>query len=295
MATADASATIVSAAPTIEHALSAPQVRRPYLHVGASALVTLVLVCALGAPWLSPQAPGYQDLRSRLQQPSSGHWLGTDQYGRDIVSRILWGSRLSLFVAVVSVGVATLLGTVMGVMAAYYRGVVDTVLMRVADTLLSLPALVFALGLMAMLGAGVVNVITAIAVAMTPNFARVVRSVAVSVCTMEYMAAAKGLGVGDGRILCRHLLPNCVSPIIVLASITVARAILIESNLSFLGVGVPPTAVTWGLMVNEAQQFLLNAPWVPLLPGVAIMVTVLAINVLGDGLRDRLDPRVRRS
>ena len=265
------------------------------MYIGAWAVVVTVCLAALTAPWVAPYPANQQELRGRLQTPTTAHWLGTDQYGRDLLSRILAGSRLSLFVSLVAVGIATVIGTAIGVVAAYYRGSIEAILMRFVDTLLSLPALVFALGLMAMLGAGVLNIIVAIAVAMTPNFARVVRSVGLGVCAMEYVTAAKGLGIGDGRILFRHVLPNCAGPITVLASVTVARAILIESNLSFLGVGVPPTVVTWGLMVNESQQFLLNAPWVSLIPAVAIMLTVLAINALGDGLRDRLDPRVRRS
>jgi ABC-type dipeptide/oligopeptide/nickel transport system permease subunit len=268
--------------------------RRPWLYVGACGLIAAVALLALLAPVIAPYAPNQQELRARLQGPSAVHWLGSDQYGRDLLSRLLFGARLSLFVAVVSVGAATVIGAAVGVIAGYYRGRLDAVLMRIADTMLSLPALVFALGLMAMLGAGVTNIIVAIAVAMTPNFARVVRSVALSVSGLEYVTAARAIGLSDRRILARHVLPNCLSPVIVLASVTVARAILIESNLSFLGVGVPPTTVTWGLMANEGQQFLLDAPWVSLIPAAAIMVTVLAINAAGDGLRDQLDPTTSR-
>lgn len=285
----------VFGAATLQQAVGSGRRRRPFLYRGAWVVLLLVVAAALAAPWVSPQAPGQQNLRARLEVPSFSHWLGTDQYGRDILSRILWGARLSLLVSVVSVGIATALGTVMGVLAAYYRGLVDMILMRTADTLLSLPPLIFALGLMAMLGAGVFNIVVAISVAMTPNFARVVRSVALSVCTTEFVTAAKGLGGGDRRVVTLHVLPNCASPVIVLASVTVARAILIESNLSFLGAGVPPTVVTWGLMVNEGQQFLLNAAWVSLIPAATIMLTVLAINLLGDGLRDWLDPRASQS
>ena len=264
--------------------------KRPRLYLGAWVVIAVVGLAALTAPLITPYPPNQQDLRARLQTPSLAHLLGTDQYGRDVVARLLFGARLSLLVSLVSVGVATVVGSLVGVISGYYRGAVDAVLMRTVDTMLSLPALVFALGLMAMLGAGVTNIIVAIAVAMTPNFARVVRAVALSVCAFEYVTAARALGLPDARILFRHVLPNCLSPIIVLASVTVARAILIESNLSFLGVGVPPTTVTWGLMANEGQQFLLDAPRVSLVPAAAIMIAVLAINAVGDRLRDQLDP-----
>lgn len=259
----------------------------------ASAVVLSVCLVAVLAPWIAPYPPNQQSLRNRLEAPSAAHWFGTDQYGRDLLARVMAGARVSLAVSVVAVGLAVLVGSLLGIVAGYYGGMVDRALMRIADTLLSLPPLVLALGMMAMLGAGATNIIVAISVAMTPSFARVVRAVALAVCSLDYVAAARGLGLGDRRILSHHVLPNCLSPIIVLASVTVARAILIESNLSFLGVGVAPTTVTWGLMANEGQQSLLNAPWVSLIPAVVIMMTVLAINTLGDSLRDRLDPRTR--
>lgn len=285
--------TLAPRVPSLEGRLARP-VGGNRIQTAAWVLVIIVCLAAAGSIWTTPYPPNRQELRARLEAPSVTHWFGTDQYGRDLFSRVLAGARLSLLVSVTAVGLSVLAGSLLGVVAGYYGGRIDAVLMRVVDTLLSLPALVFALGLMAMLGAGVANIIAAIAVAMTPNFARVVRSVALSVSTLEYVIAARSLGLQDGRILLRHVLPNCSSPIIVLASVTIARAILIESNLSFLGVGVPPTTVTWGLMANEGQQFLLNAPWVSLIPAMTIMVTVLAINIVGDGLRDRLDPRTAR-
>lgn len=260
----------------------------------AEIIVVVVCLAAILSLWVTPYPPDQQELRARLLPPSAAHWLGTDQYGRDILARVLAGAQLSLLVSLTAVGIAVVAGSILGISAGYYRGRIETVLMFVVDMLLSLPPLVFALGLMAMLGAGVGNLIAAIAVAMTPNFARVLRSVALSVSTLDYVTAARSLGLSDHRILLRHVLPNCLSPIIVLASVTVARAILIESNLSFLGLGVPPTTVTWGLMANEGQQFLLDAPWVSLVPAVTIMISVLAINIVGDGLRDRLDPRTGR-
>ncbi len=277
----------------LEPGIGATGVQRRWLETTACVVFVVVCVAAILAAWVTPYPPNQQTLRARLQAPSVTHWLGTDPYGRDILSRVIAGAQISLFVSTIAVGIAVVVGSALGVVAGFYGGRIDAGLMRVADTMLSLPALVFALGMMAMLGAGVLNIVAAIAVTMAPTFARVVRSVALSVCSLEYVAAAKALGLRDGRILLWHVLPNCLSPIIVLASITVARAILIEANLSFLGVGVPPTTVTWGLMANEGQQFLLDAPWVSLVPALVIMVTVLAINILGDGLRDRLDPRTR--
>jgi peptide/nickel transport system permease protein len=281
---------VAGGAAALEHRLGAGDERR-WLQITAWVVLALVSLAAILAAWIAPYPPNQQTLRARLQPPSLRHWLGTDQYGRDILSRVIKGAQISLLVSTVAVGIAVVLGSILGVVGGYYGGRIDSGLMRIADTMLSLPSLVFALGLMAMLGAGVVNIVAAIAVTMAPTFARVVRAVALSVCSLEYVSAAKALGLRDARILLRHVLPNCLSPIIVLASVTTARAILIEANLSFLGVGVPPTTVTWGLMANEGQQFLLNAPWVALVPALAIMVTVLAINILGDELRDWLDPR----
>ncbi len=293
MTTADgvARTSVTGSAPALEHRGGTAAAQRGWLQTAAWIVFGIVCLAALLAVWIAPYPANQQTLLGRLQAPSAAHWLGTDQYGRDILSRVMVGAQVSLLVSTAAVGLAVVVGSLLGVAAGFYGGVIDSALMRIADTMLSLPSLVFALGIMAMLGAGVTNIIAAIAVTMAPTFARVVRAVALSVCSLEYVAAAKALGVGDRRILLRHVLPNCLSPIIVLASVTVARAILIEANLSFLGVGVPPTTVTWGLMANEGQQFLLDAPWVSLVPALVIMVTVLAINIVGDGLRDRLDPR----
>lgn len=290
-----ATASGTSRAPALDPAIGATGTRRRWLETSAWVVFVVVCLAAVLAAWVAPYPPNQQTLRARLQAPSVAHWLGTDPYGRDILSRVIAGAQVSLLVSTIAVGIAVVVGSALGVVAGFYGGRVDAGLMRVADTMLSLPSLVFALGMMAMLGAGVLNIVVAIAVTMAPTFARVVRAVALSVCALEYVAAAKALGLHDGRILLRHVLPNCLSPIIVLASIAVARAILIEANLSFLGVGVPPTTVTWGLMANEGQQFLLGAPWISLVPALVIMVTVLAINILGDGLRDRLDRRTRRT
>jgi ABC-type dipeptide/oligopeptide/nickel transport system permease subunit len=281
-------------ATTVEQGVRATGAQRPWIETTALVLVVAVCVVALLAVWVTPYPPNQQALRERLQAPSLAHWLGTDQYGRDILSRVIAGAQISLLVSTIAVGIAVVTGSALGVVAGYFGGRIDAIAMRIADTMLSLPSLVFALGMMAMLGAGVLNIVAAIAVTMAPTFARVVRAVALSIRSLDYVAAARALGLRDGRILLWHVVPNCLSPIIVLASVTVARAILIEANLSFLGVGVPSTTVTWGLMANEGQQFLLDAPWVSLVPALAIMVTVLAINILGDGLRDRLDPRTAR-
>jgi peptide/nickel transport system permease protein len=288
---AAASGSLTDSGAALEHRGATPARQREWLQTAAWVVFVIVCLVALLAVWIAPYPANRQTLRDRLQPPSATHWLGTDQYGRDILSRVMVGAQVSLLVSTVAVGLAVVAGSLLGVVAGFYGGLIDSMLMRIADTMLSLPSLVFALGIMAMLGAGVTNIIAAIAVTMAPTFARVVRAVALSVCSLEYVAAARALGLGDQRILVRHVLPNCVSPIIVLASVTVARAILIEANLSFLGVGVPPTTVTWGLMANEGQGVLLDAPWASLVPALVIMVTVLAINIVGDGLRDRLDPR----
>lgn len=260
--------------------------------LGAVLLALIVLSCLL-AGVISSHDPLAQNLRQRLQGPSSEHWLGTDQFGRDLFTRILYGGRLSLAVGVVSVAIALGIGGTMGLFAGYYGGVVENVLMRIADVLLALPGFLLALAIVAALGPSLNNVMLAVGIAYAPGFARIMRSATITALDQEYVAAARAAGATDARIMFRHVVPNCVSPLIVQATLTMARAILSAAGLSFLGLGAQPPTPEWGSMLNSARPFIRTAHHVVTFPGLAIMVTVMCLNLVGDGLRDALDPRTR--
>ncbi|GMA14226.1 ABC transporter permease (plasmid) [Deinococcus metallilatus] len=284
---------------------TAPRVRRPRLGkpvrrflqnrlavIGAVLLLVFGLL-ALFAPWVSPYDPAqvfFTDLRS---PPSAQHLFGTDELGRDILSRVLYGARVSLSAALVSVVGALVAGTVLGLMAGYLRGWVDEVIMRVVDAMLALPFLVLAIALAAMLGPSLQNTMIAIAIVTTPAFARITRGEVLAQREREYVQAAQALGASDPRLVFRHLLPNISGALIVQTSLAIAGAVLAESSLSFLGLGVQPPAPSWGSMLNAARGFLADAPWMSVFPGLAIFLTVLAFNLVGDGLREAIDPRSR--
>jgi peptide/nickel transport system permease protein len=259
---------------------------------------TIVLVVVVGgglfANWLAPYDPERQDYAHVLELPSASHPLGTDDIGRDILSRVMYGARTSLSVGVVSVGFSVLVGVPLGLSAAYRGGWFDDVLMRLMDAMTAFPELILALGITAALKPGLLNVMVAIGVVGVPQFARLARGQALSVRNQEYVNAARALGAGAGRVLARHIWPNSTAPIIVQASLRVAAAIVTEATLSFLGAGVPPPTASWGSMLQASYQYTETAPWLALFPGAAIFVTVLATNVFGDGLRVLLDPRMRR-
>jgi peptide/nickel transport system permease protein len=256
-------------------------------------IVALLIVAAALAPMVAPYDPLSQDLTSRLKPPSAQHLFGTDQFGRDVLSRLLYGAQVSVMTGVVAVSVAMLLGIGVGLSAGFYGGRADLVLMRIVDALLAFPALLLALAMLTMLGSGLFNVILAIGISTSPRFARVVRTSVLSVRSTDYVSSARSMGAGDLRIMGLHVLPNVVSPIIVLASLRVASAILTEANLSFLGLGVSAPTPTWGNMIAEGRLFIYSAPWTALVPGLAITLAVLGFNVMGDGVRDALDPRDR--
>lgn len=256
-------------------------------------VVLLVIALALLADLVSPYPPTTQDIDAILQPPSGAHLLGTDQLGRDNLSRIIHGSRVSIQAGLVSVGFATIVGMAMGLLAGYFRGWVDDLLMRIADALWSFPSLVLALAIAAALGPGLTNAMLAIGVVITPVFARVVRSSTLAARERDYVTAAIVIGAGDLRIMWRHVLPNVVGPVVVQASLAVAGAIITEASLSFLGLGVQPPAPSWGSMLRLAYQYMQVAAWLSFFPGAAIFVTVLGINLLGDGVRRALDPRLR--
>lgn len=255
--------------------------------------ITIITLAAVFAPHISPYDPNEQNLRNRLQGPSKEHWLGTDHLGRDLFSRIVYGGRVSLKVGFVAVGTALLLGGAMGLLAGYYGGWLDTVVMRVVDVLLALPGFLLALAIVATLGPSLENVMLAVGIAYTPGLARVTRSAVISVREFEYVSAARAAGAGDARVMWRHILPNSLGPIIVQSTLSMAGAILTAAGLSFLGMGVQPPTAEWGSMLNNARQFYRVAPHAVTYPGLAIMITVLSLNLLGDGLRDAFDPRTK--
>ncbi len=268
---------------------------KPLGTVGA-ALVLLMLLMAVAAPMLAPYDPNVMSMGERLAGPSGRHLLGTDSFGRDVFSRILYGAQVSLYVGVLATTLGTIFGGFWGLVSAYFGGFADDLIQRLMDILLALPQLVLAIALVAALGASVNNVVIALAVVLTPSGNRVVRSAALAEKERQYVEAARCIGCGHLRIILVHLLPNVTAPIIVLASVVLGLAILTEASLSFLGLGPPPPAATWGAMLSlEGQKYFEEAPGLALFPGVAISLAVLGFNFLGDALRDLWDPRLRGS
>lgn len=259
---------------------------------GLVMVVGLVLVAAL-AGLIAPYDPIANNVRAALQPPSAYYLFGTDRFGRDVFSRVVYGSRESLWVALASVLLSASAGVTLGLLAGYFGGWIDDVIGRIMDVLFSFPALLLAIGVAAMLGPGRENAILAIAIVYAPLFGRVVRGPVLVERGKEYVEAARLLGASSPRILLRHVFPNVLSPLIVQATITFSHAILTESYLSFLGLGIQPPYPSWGTMLQENRTFLETAPWTSIFPGLAIMLSVLAFNLLGDGIRDALDPRVR--
>ena len=260
--------------------------------VGAA--VTLIAVgVALAAPRLAPHDPLKQNLNNALARPAPGHLLGTDNVGRDVLSRVIWGTRISLVAGFVSVAIAAAAGSLIGLFAGYRGGRVDDLAMRLMDAVLSFPPLVLALALGAVLGADLTGVLIALGVVYTPTFARLMRGQVLTIRGREYIEAARALGASGGSIAWRHVLPNAATPIVVQASLSVAFAILAEASLSFLGLGVQPPDASWGSMINAGRGYLRQAPWIVFGPGTALFVTVLGLNFLGDAVRDALDPKLR--
>lgn len=256
-------------------------------------LLSLTVIAAIGAPWLAPYDPNKIDPLRVLESPGAQHWLGTDGLGRDVLSRILYGARVSLYSGFLVVSVSMVIGTVIGLVAGYAGGFIDALLMRAMDALLAFPGLVFALAVTAALGPSLTNAMIAIAVLSFPGAARIVRGEALSLRERDFITAERVLGASPARILFRHILPNALAPIIVIASLRVGGAILIETGLSFLGLGVQPPQSSWGSMVNEGSRFLERAPWISMASGGAIFLAVLGANLVGDAVRDTLDPRLR--
>jgi peptide/nickel transport system permease protein len=258
------------------------------------AVLSALVVSAVFAPLIAPYDPAKMDVRERLQGPSLKHYLGTDNFGRDIFSRIVHASRISLVIGFVAVGIGAVFGGSAGAVSGYYGGVLDNLLMRVMDILLSIPQIILAIAIVGAMGANLLNLMIAVGISVLPRYARLVRASAMSLRNLEFIEAARATGASDLRIIVQNILPNCMAPLIVLSTLGVAQAILSAATLSFLGLGIQPPAPEWGSMLSAGRQFLRNAPHLTIFPGLAIVVVVMALNMLGDGLRDALDPKLRR-
>ena len=256
-------------------------------------VLAVIVILALFGRWIAPYGANDIDVPSALQAPSGAHWFGTDELGRDVLSRVIIAAATSLKIALISVGIALVVGVGVGVLSGYLGGVIDSVLMRIVDVAFSFPVLLLALAIVAILGQGIGSAMIAIGIVYIPIFARVARASTLSVRQEPYVQAARTMGVSSGRIVMSHVLPNISGPVIVQTSLSLAFAILTEAALSFLGLGVQPPEPSWGKMLFDAQGFMADAWWMAVFPGLAIFVVVLAFNLLGDGLRDVLDPRQR--
>lgn len=264
--------------------------RQPSTIFGASVVAVFVLV-AIAAPWISPYSPTASNWGAIRQAPSALHWLGTDDLGRDILSRMIHGSRASLQAGVVSVLIALLIGVPFGLLAGYFRGWVDAVISRCTEAMLAIPFLITAIALAAFLGPSLRNAMLAIGIAAAPLFCRLMRAQTISVMAEDYIDNARSVGVRNLRMMLRHVVPNAINPIVVQATLTIATAVIAEASLSFLGLGQQPPHPSWGSMLDTARAYLEQAPWMAIWPGMAIFILVLAFNLMGDGLRDALDPK----
>ncbi len=269
-----------------------PFLRSP-LTVAGLIIVSIFVFLAVAAPLVAPYDPDKQTLSQRLKPPSAQHYLGTDSLGRDVFSRIVWGARISLTIGLVVVISAAVFGTLVGLIAGYLGGFVDDALMRITDIFFAFPSLILAMAIAAALGPSLTTAMIAIAVVTWPVYARLVRGQVLSLRKREFVEAAESVGASNARIIRKHLLPNSLSPILVQASFDMGGAILIAAGLSFIGFGAQPPLAEWGVMISDARKYVSTQPWLPLFPGLAILVTVAAFNLIGDGLRDALDPRLR--
>ena len=256
-------------------------------------VIALFIFTSIFAGWLAPYDPYLPDLSNVLQSPSLAHLLGTDSLGRDTLSRIIYGTRTSLMIGFVGVGIAAVIGMTIGLIAGYFGGWVQALIMRFIDAMMSFPLLLLALIISALLGGGLKNVMTALGVGLVPAYARLMCGQVLSIKENDYVLANRVIGAGNFRIMFCHILPNCFPPLIVLITMMIGLTILLEAGLSFLGIGIEPPAASWGAMVNDGYQYLLSHPILSFAPGLAIMIVVFAFNMVGDGLRDALDPKLR--
>jgi peptide/nickel transport system permease protein len=273
--------------------VSTPRRKPPPLLVFAGGGVVLLTLIALLAPFVTPYDPLAQSIVARLKGPSAAHWLGTDQFGRDLLSRIIHGLRASLGISAAAVFIALAIGGTIGLVAAYYRGWTERILMRLMDILFAFPVMLLAIGIIAMLGPGPTPTALAIATVYTPIFARLLRGPALVIAESDYVAGARAVGASDLRIIFHHVLPNLASVVLVQTSLLLSAAILVEASLSFLGLGTQPPAPSLGTMLSEGRNFLMLSPWSAIFSGLAILLIAFALNLLGDVLRDMLDPRLK--
>ncbi len=268
-------------------------VRQNKLAAFSAVLIVVIILMAVFAPLVAPYDPYTQVLKDRLLAPGKAHWLGTDELGRDMFSRIIFGARISLTIGLVPTLISMVIGTILGLIAGYYGGKIDFAIMRFADVMLAFPSLLLAMVVMYTMGGGLVNIFIALSLVNWAGTARIVRSQTLSLKEAEYVEAARSIGVKSWIILMRHILPNCLPSLIVLFTLNIPSAILSESSLSFLGVGAQPPSASWGLAVVRGKKYLFTEPWLSIAPSVAIMIVVMAFNFLGDGLRDVLDPYLK--
>lgn len=256
-------------------------------------IIFIFLFISIFAPVISPYDPYEQHLENALMQPSHQNWLGTDAFGRDTLTRLLYGARISLMVGIVAVGIASIIGILLGLVAAYYGGWIDNIIMRIMDTLMALPPIVLMLAIAAALGGGLFNIMISVGIGMIPSYCRLMYGQVQTLKENDYILAEKVVGSTSTRIMIGHLLPNAFPPLIVLITLNMGTAILMEATLSFIGIGILPPTAAWGSMINDGNRYLLTNPTLSFAPGLAILLVVLAFNLVGDGLRDALDPRLR--
>jgi peptide/nickel transport system permease protein len=266
---------------------------RNRLAVVGFGIVIGLLIVALLASFLAPQDPTLQSLPDKRAKPGGKFILGADEFGRDILSRLIYGTRVALLVGTVSIAIALVFGMILGTTSGFFGGIVDNLIMRILDILLAFPYLLLAIAVVSAIGPGILNTTIAVGIWAIPGFARIIRASVITIKKADYIQGARAIGASNTRIIFSHILPNFISPVIVYSTLYMANAILIEAALSFLGLGVQPPTPSWGLMVSSGRDFLLSAPHIATLPGIAIMITVLGFNLLGDGLRDSLDPKLR--
>jgi peptide/nickel transport system permease protein len=293
---------ILAASPTV-FAKTAPirspwreawrQLRKQKAAMVGGGIIVFFLLIGIFAPVIAPYDPIAQDLVHNLKPPSSAHWFGTDDMGRDVLSRVLYGARISITIGFSSVIGSLVVGAILGLLAGYYGKWVDTIISRVFDVLLAFPSILLAIAIVAMLGPGLFNALLAIAIINIPTFGRLIRSKVLSVKQEEYIVAARAQGMSQRRLIFRHVLPNSWTPLIVQATLGIATAILDAAALGFLGLGAQPPQAEWGKMLSDSRQYIMTAPWTVIFPGVSIMLSVLGFNLFGDGLRDALDPKTK--
>lgn len=256
-------------------------------------VLIVIILCAIFANFIAPFSFDEQNLQNAFMPPSLEHWFGTDEFGRDIFSRVIYGSRQSLFIGIASVAFSTIIGGLLGLISGYSGGIIDSIIMRIMDIILSIPSMLLAISVVAALGPSVRNLLFAIGISKIPNYARIMRASVMSVKDMEYIEAARILGVSNKEIVFKDILPNSLSPLIVQVTVGVAFAILTAASMSFLGLGIQPPTPEWGAMISTAKNYIRDYPYMTIFPGITTMITILSLNLLGDGLRDALDPKLR--